>query len=111
MHEIKKTSGGEGMIPTKTLEELSNRFDEIISRLRFPGYFKLTENDVEQLRKEKNGVWVPEDVFRQKLRKERKKFVEIEKNTRPELWKEGARWCIKFIDEVLAELEPEEAKK
>ena len=60
-------------IPTKTLEELSNRFDEIISRLRFPGYFKLTENDVEQLRKEKNGVWVPEDVFRQKLQQVFKK--------------------------------------
>ena len=92
------------MIPTKTLEELSNRFDEIISRLRFPGYFKLTENDVEQLRKEKNGVWVSVDVLRQVF----KKAEVICYATNGD---EIIMYDPKILKEVLVGLEPEEAKK
>jgi len=90
------------MIPTKTASQIINELKQYWNAKPF--------NKAEYLQKEKQK-WVAVDVLRQKLKQERKKFVEIEKNTRPELWKEGARWCIKFIDEFLVELEPEEAKQ
>ena len=97
------------MIPTKTFLELQIAYRKIFDKEPITDADKLGR--IASLNLFNNSRWVSVDVLRQKLGQERKKLVEIEKNTRPELWKEGARWCIKFIDELLVGLEPEEAKK
>ena len=96
------------MIPTKTSKEIAIYLHDATGFI--PLMFS-KQDQPNELAKLENEKWVSVNVLQQKLGQERKKLVEIEKNTRPELWKEGARWCIKFIDELLVGLEPEEAKK
>lgn len=40
-------------------------------------------------------------VDKTKLKEERRRCKRIEKNTKSQLWKEGARWNLEFIDQLL----------
>jgi hypothetical protein len=48
---------------------------------------------------------IPKEL-KQKLQQEYKKCKKIEKETSSPLWREGARWNIRLIEELLKEAKP-----
>ena len=110
MKEIKKKSGGVGMIPTKTSKEIAIYLHDAIGfiPIMFP-----KQDQPKELEKLENETWVSVDAIRQKLQE-----FKVENEGTSET---NASCCCHFESRVnyecplkkmlLVGLEPEEAKK